>query len=47
MIACGLAGLAGQPLGWLIAGAGAVTLLTGFVGYCPMCAAAGRKLPQQ
>ena len=43
MIACGLWGLPGLALGYLVAGAGAITLLTGFVGYCPACAAIGRK----
>ncbi len=47
MIVFGLLGLAGQALGWLIAGAGVVAMLTGFVGFCPMCAVAGRKLPEQ
>ena len=45
MVACGLLGLSGMPIGYLIAGAGLVTALTGFVGFCPMCAMAGRKLP--
>jgi len=44
MVACGLLGLAGMPIGYLIAGAGLVTALTGFVGFCPMCAMVGRKL---
>ena len=37
-------GLAGTPVGLIIAGAGVATLLTGFVGFCPACAMAGRKL---
>jgi Protein of unknown function (DUF2892) len=45
MIACGLLGLPGMPIGYLIAGAGVVTAMTGFFGFCPMCAMAGRKLP--
>ena len=44
MVACGLLGLSGMPIGYLIAGAGLVTALTGFVGFCPMCAMVGRKL---
>jgi hypothetical protein len=44
MIACGLLGLSGMPIGYLIACAGVVTALTGFVGFCPMCARVGRKL---
>jgi Protein of unknown function (DUF2892) len=45
MVACGLLGLFGMPIGYLIAGAGLVTALTGFVGFCPMCAMVGRTLP--
>jgi hypothetical protein len=37
-------GLAGSPAGYIIAAAGVMTLLTGFVGYCPACAFAGRRL---
>jgi hypothetical protein len=44
MTACGLFGLKGLAIGYLIAAAGTVTLLTGFVGFCPMCAMAGRHL---
>ena len=43
MIACGLLGLKGMPVGYAIAAVGVVSLLTGFVGYCPACAVAGRK----
>jgi uncharacterized membrane protein len=43
MIACGVIGLQASMLGLLLAGAGAVTVLTGLVGYCPACAVAGRK----
>lgn len=43
MIACGMLGLQGLPIGYLIACAGVVTLITGFVGYCPACAVAGRR----
>ena len=28
--------------GWLLAGSGAITLLSGFVGFCPRCALVGR-----
>jgi hypothetical protein len=45
MVACGLIGLAGVPLGLFLALAGGVTVLTGFVGFCPMCAMVGRRLP--
>lgn len=45
IIACGMLGpgLQGAPIGYLIACSGVVTLVTGFVGYCPACAIAGRK----
>ena len=35
----------GGWIGYLIAGAGVVTVMTGFFGFCPMCAMAGRRLP--
>jgi Protein of unknown function (DUF2892) len=44
MIAGGLLGLSGMPIGYLFACSGVVTALTGFVGFCPMCAMVGRKL---
>lgn len=46
MIACGALapGLSLTPVGWIIAGAGVVTLATGFVGFCPACAMVGRRL---
>jgi hypothetical protein len=44
MVACGLLGLKGMPVGYLVAVIGAMTVLTGFFGYCPACAMAGRKL---
>lgn len=43
MIACGLIGLHASPLGWGVAAAGAVSLLTGLVRYCPACDLAGRR----
>ncbi len=45
MIACGLLALPGMPVGYLIAGSGAVAIMTGFFGFCPMCAMVGRRLP--
>ena len=45
VIAWGLIGFPGLPMGYVIAGSGAVAILTGFFGFCPMCAMAGRKLP--
>jgi len=51
MVAYGLLGMPGLPsmpgtmAGYVIAGTGAVALLTGFFGFCPMCAMVGRRLP--
>jgi len=36
--------LPGTLLAYLIAASGAFTVFTAFVGWCPMCAIAGRKL---
>jgi len=44
MMAGGLVGLSGTPIGYLFACSGLVTALTGFFGFCPMCAMVGRKL---
>lgn len=41
----GLTGTSGTMAGYLIAGTGVVAILTGFFGFCPMCAMVGRKLP--
>jgi hypothetical protein len=41
----GLLGMSGTMAGCLIAGTGAVAALTGFFGFCPMCAMVGRRLP--
>jgi len=45
IIASGLIALSAAPVGYVIAGAGAVAILTGFFGICPMCAMVGRRLP--
>jgi hypothetical protein len=45
LVAWGLIGLPATPLGYLFAASGAVAILTGFFGFCPMCAMVGRKLP--
>lgn len=45
MIGYGLIGMSGMTAGYLIAATGAVAIATGFVGFCPMCAMVGRKLP--
>ncbi len=43
LIAWGLMGMKGWPLGYVLAASGVVAVLTGFVGFCPMCALAGRR----
>ena len=45
MIGYGLVGLPAGPLGYAIAAGGAIAIITGFFGFCPMCAMVGRKLP--
>ena len=47
MMACGFLapGLGGTPAGLIMSGVGAITLLSGLVGFCPACAMVGRKLP--
>jgi len=47
MGACGFLapGLGGTPAGLIVSAIGAVTLLSGLVGFCPACAMVGRKLP--
>lgn len=47
MIAYGLVGMPGTTAGYFIAGMGAVAIVTGFFGFCPMCAMVGRRLPSQ
>ena len=46
LIAYGLMGMRGLPLGYVLALSGLVAILTGFVGFCPMCALAGRRTLQ-
>lgn len=45
LIASGLLGpwFAGSPVGYIVAVAGVMAVLTGFVGYCPACAVVGRR----
>lgn len=45
MIGYGLVVLPADPLGYAIAAGGAIAIVTGFFGFCPMCAMVGRKLP--
>ncbi len=47
MIACGLIGLQGLAVGWLVAASGVFVGLTGFVGFCPAYAMVGRKLDRR
>ena len=49
MALCGLMapGLTGTAVGLVVAAAGGMTLLTGFFGFCPACALAGRRLRTQ
>ncbi len=44
MIACGLLGFPALPFGYALAATGLVMMLTAFLGFCPMCALAGRKI---
>ncbi len=46
LVAFGLVGMRGTPLGYVLAASGAVAVLTGFFGFCPMCALAGRRIQQ-
>lgn len=47
MIAAGLfwPALTGTVPGIVVAASGLVAILTGFFGFCPACAMAGRRLP--
>lgn len=45
LIACGLLAFPAAPIGYALAAGGVAAILTGFVGFCPMCAMVGRKLP--
>ena len=45
MLSCSIVALGkNAPLAYLFMATGVVTMLTGFVGFCPMCALAGRRL---
>ena len=43
IVACSLTQIGLTPLGSVLAIGGALTALTGLVGFCPACAMAGRK----
>ena len=48
LIAYGLLGMKAMPLGYLLALCGLSLMVMGFVGYCPLCAVAGRRpLPER
>ena len=44
MAAAGFVWFSASLLGWGIAGSGIILLATGFTGYCPACAIAGRRI---
>jgi hypothetical protein len=43
VLAVGFALWQRESAGWIVAGGGAALALSGAVGYCPMCALAGRR----
>ena len=43
LVAYGLRGMKAMPLGYLLAITGVSLIVMGFVGYCPVCAVAGRR----
>ena len=43
IVACSLAQIGLTPLGAVLAISGLLTALTGWIGFCPACAMAGRK----
>jgi len=43
MLACAIFLVGASPLGWLLAGSGVMTVVTGMVGFCPACAMVGRR----
>ena len=45
LIAWGWLAFPVMPLGYAIVAAGVTAIVTGFFGFCPMCAMVGRKLP--
>ena len=42
--AVGFGLLSSSPLGWSVFAGGVIFAATGLVGFCPMCALAGRRL---
>jgi hypothetical protein len=47
MIAVSFLILPRSPLAYIVAAMGAMIVLTGFIGCCPMCSIAGRRLPEK
>ena len=47
MIACGLLAIGFNLTGIAVAAVGAMTALSGLVGFCPACAMAGRRLAKK
>ncbi|MEH2552408.1 hypothetical protein V1283_009053 [Bradyrhizobium sp. AZCC 2262] len=45
MIAYGLLGMPETIGGYVVAATGVTAIMTGFFGFCPMCAMIGRRLP--
>jgi hypothetical protein len=43
ILACSLTQVGPTPLGLVLSTSGALTALTGLMGFCPACAMAGRK----
>jgi hypothetical protein len=43
MIACGFVVFGRMPLAWVAAVAGALTVASGAIGFCPACAMLGRR----
>ena len=43
IVACSLTQIGTTLLGLVLAASGALTALTGLIGFCPACAMAGRK----
>ena len=45
LIAWGWLAFPATPLGYAVVAGGVTAIVTGFFGFCPMCAMVGRKLP--
>jgi hypothetical protein len=47
LVAYGMLELNGLTVGYIVMGMGAMMLITGFLGFCPLCAMVGRKLERK